>query len=88
MPLDLLWLAIPAYVVLQVVAMMRISGGSRIALIPVGPGFFRGWFTLTGGREAVSQNIDVKLSSDTDKVKLDAESVTGGLKNKASHNEH
>jgi hypothetical protein len=31
MPLDLLWLTIPAYVVLQVVALMRSSGGSRVA---------------------------------------------------------
>ncbi len=31
MPLDLLWLTIPAYVVVQVVAMIRSTGGSRIA---------------------------------------------------------
>ena len=31
MPLDLLWLTIPAYVVVQVVALMRSSGGSRTA---------------------------------------------------------
>ncbi len=31
MPLDLLWLTIPGYVVLQVVALMRSSGGSRLA---------------------------------------------------------
>jgi len=30
-PLDLLWLAMPAYVVLPVVAMMRTSGGTRMA---------------------------------------------------------
>ena len=30
-PLDLLWLAIPAYLVLQVVALLRTSGGSRLA---------------------------------------------------------
>ena len=40
-----------------------------LAAIVVGVGFYRGWFTLTGGREAESQNIDVKLSVDTDKVK-------------------
>jgi hypothetical protein len=33
MPLDLLWLTIPAYVVLQVVALMRSSGGSRVAAV-------------------------------------------------------
>ena len=58
-----------------------------IALIVIGLGFYRGWFELTGGREAASQNIDVKLSVDTDKVKHDAESVTDGLKNKDSRNE-
>ena len=58
-----------------------------IAVIVIGLGFYRGWFALTGGRETESQNIDVKLSVDTDKVKHDAESVTGGLKNKDSHNE-
>jgi hypothetical protein len=31
MPLDLLWLTVPAYVVLQVVALVRSSGGSRLA---------------------------------------------------------
>jgi len=31
MPLDLLWLTIPAYVVLQIVALTRSSGGSRVA---------------------------------------------------------
>lgn len=30
MPLDLLWLTIPTYVVLQVVALLRPSGGSRV----------------------------------------------------------
>ena len=31
MPLDLIWLTIPAYVVVQVIALMRSSNGSRIA---------------------------------------------------------
>ena len=31
MPLDLLWLTVPGYVILQVVALMRSSGGSRLA---------------------------------------------------------
>jgi uncharacterized membrane protein len=31
MPLDLLWLTVPAYLVLQVVALMRSSGGSQAA---------------------------------------------------------
>ena len=36
MPLDLLWLTVPAYVVLQIVALMRSSGGSRVvAVLPL-----------------------------------------------------
>ena len=31
MPLDLIWLTIPAYVVVQVIALMRSSRGSRMA---------------------------------------------------------
>ena len=38
-------------------------------------GFYRGWFTVSGGREAVSHKIDVNLTVDTDKVKADAETV-------------
>jgi hypothetical protein len=30
-PLDLLWLAIPAYLIMQVVALLRTSGGFRLA---------------------------------------------------------
>ena len=33
MPLDLLWLTIPAYVVVQAVAMARSSGGFRVAAV-------------------------------------------------------
>ncbi len=33
MPLDLIWLTVPAYVVLQIVALMRSSGGSRMAAV-------------------------------------------------------
>lgn len=58
-----------------------------LAVIIVGLGFYRGWFTVTRDREAASHNIDVKLSVDTDKVKHDAETVTEGLKSKGSHNE-
>ena len=58
-----------------------------LAIVVVGLGFYRGWFTLTGEREAESHNIDVKLSVDTDKVKHDAGAVTSGLKTKDSQNE-
>lgn len=58
-----------------------------LAIIVVALGFYRGWFTLTGGREAESHNIDVKLSVDTDKVKHDAGAITSGSKTEDSHNE-
>lgn len=36
MPLDLIWLTIPAYVVVQVIALMRSSSGSRMtAALPL-----------------------------------------------------
>ena len=46
-----------------------------LAIIVVALGFYRGWFSVTGEREEISHNVDVKLSVDTDKVKHDAESV-------------
>jgi len=58
-----------------------------LAVLVVGVGFYRGWFTLTGGREAESDNIDVKLSVDTDKVKDDAASFTRDSKTEDSNNE-
>ncbi len=41
----------------------------------VSVGFYRGWFTVTGTREAVSHKVDVNLTVDTDKVKADADTV-------------
>ncbi|MEJ7590035.1 MAG: hypothetical protein WKF77_00650 [Planctomycetaceae bacterium] len=58
-----------------------------LAIIVVGLGFYRGWFTLTGGRDAESHQIEVKLSVDTDKVKHDAGAVIPGSKTKDLHNE-
>jgi hypothetical protein len=46
-----------------------------LAFIVVGLGFYRGWFTVSGGREAESQKVDVNLTVDPDKVKADAETV-------------
>ena len=46
-----------------------------LAVIVVGLGFYRGWFTVSGSREAVSHKVDVNLTVDTDKVKADAETV-------------
>ena len=51
-----------------------------LVIIGVGLGFYRGWFTVSGGREAVTHKVDVNLTVDTDKVKADAETV----KNKAT----
>ncbi|MFM9964886.1 MAG: hypothetical protein ACKV2Q_27090 [Planctomycetaceae bacterium] len=45
------------------------------ATIVISLGFYRGWFALSGSREAVSHKVDVNLSVDTEKVKADAESV-------------
>ena len=59
-----------------------------LAIFVVGVGFYRGWFTLTGNREAEDHNIDVKLSVDTDKIKQDAGAVTSGPKTKDSRNEY
>jgi cell division protein FtsX len=46
-----------------------------LVIIVVSLGFYRGWFTLSGRREAVSHKVDVNLTVDTDKVKEDAETV-------------
>ncbi len=59
-----------------------------IAIVVVGIGFYRGWFALTSDREAQNNNVEVKLSVDTDKVKHDTDAVKDGLERKESHNEH
>ena len=46
-----------------------------LVIIGVGLGFYRGWFAVSGGREAVTHKVDVNLTVDTDKVKSDAEAV-------------
>ena len=46
-----------------------------LVIIGVGLGFYRGWFTVSGGREPVTHKVDVNLTVDTDKVKADAETV-------------
>ena len=46
-----------------------------LAVIVVSLGFYRGWFAVSGGREAVSHKVDVNLTVDTDKVKADANTV-------------
>lgn len=51
-----------------------------LTVIVVSIGFYRGWFSVSGGRETESNKVDVNLTVDTDKVKADAETV----KDKAS----
>ena len=43
-----------------------------LAVIVISLGFYRGWFTVSGGREAESHKVDVNLTVDPDKVKEDA----------------
>ncbi len=47
-----------------------------LVIIVIGIGFYRGWFAVSGGRDAESNDVDVSLKVDTDKVKAD----TGLLK--------
>ena len=51
-----------------------------LAIGVVGLGFYRGWFTVSESREAVSHKVDVHVTVDPDKVKADAQTV----KDKAS----
>ena len=46
-----------------------------LTVIVVSVGFYRGWFAVSGNREAVSHKVDVSLTVDPDKVKEDAEAV-------------
>lgn len=46
-----------------------------LAIIVVGLGFYRGWFTVSGDRENQSNKVDVNLTVDPDKVKADAVAV-------------
>ena len=45
------------------------------AVIVVGLGFYRGWFTVSGSRESESHKVDVNLTVDPDKVKEDVQTV-------------
>jgi len=47
-----------------------------LALLLIGVGFYRGWFTLSSHRDGVGGNqVDVNLKVDPDKAKADAEAV-------------
>ncbi len=52
-----------------------------LAILVVGIGFYRGWFTLTSPTPATGRGeVNINLSTDTDKMKEDAQE----LKDKAS----
>ena len=51
-----------------------------LAVILVSVGFYRGWFSVSGSREAVSHKVDVNLTVDPEKVKADAETVRAKAK--------
>ncbi len=47
-------------------------------------GFYRGWFTVSEHREAVSNKVDVNLKVDADKMKHDVRNATDKTEQKAS----
>jgi hypothetical protein len=54
-----------------------------LTVIVVSVGFYRGWFSMSGSREAVSHKVDVNLTVDPHKVKEDAEAVKDKAKDLA-----
>ena len=46
-----------------------------LAIVVVGVGFYRGWFSLSSGRRVESNTVDVNLTVDRDKVNEDVDSV-------------
>ena len=42
-----------------------------LVIVVIGIGFYRGWFAVSGGRDAESNDVDVSLTVDTYKVKAD-----------------
>jgi hypothetical protein len=46
-----------------------------IAVLVIGLGFYRGWFTLWSGREAIGNKVNLNLTLDPDKMKQDVETV-------------
>ena len=59
-----------------------------LAVLVYGIGFYRGSFWVSGDRTTETGNVEVKLSVDTDKVKLDTEAVKDGINGKDSQDEH
>ncbi len=47
-------------------------------------GFYRGWFTVSEHREAITNKLDVNLKVDSDKMKSDAQNATEKTEQKAS----
>ena len=59
-----------------------------LALVVVGIGFYRGWFSVSGDRASGTGKAEVKLSVDSEKVKHDAGAVADGITRKESGSEH
>lgn len=54
-----------------------------VLVIVIALGFYRGWFALSGGRQAETRKVDVHLTVDPDKAKEDAEAVKDAAKDLA-----
>lgn len=46
-----------------------------LTILIVGVGFYRGWFTISAGRETLSHEVDVNLTISPEKVKADAKAA-------------
>ncbi len=46
-----------------------------LAIIVGGVGYYRGWFTVTGGREADGDQMDVSVKLNRDKVQADVDAL-------------
>jgi hypothetical protein len=71
----------------EVVPVRRTHVGLAIALLVclVGAlGFYRGWFSVSERREAVTHRVDVKLKIDPDKMKDDVRRATDSTEQKAA----
>lgn len=46
-----------------------------LAIIVGGVGYYRGWFTVSGGREADGNQLDVSVKLNRDKVQADVDAI-------------
>jgi hypothetical protein len=49
-----------------------------LAIIVGGVGYYRGWFTVSGGREADGNQLDVSVKLNRDKVQADVDAIDAG----------